>query len=98
MCSSDLGALRGARYSGPTDASGNRGVGKATARLAPKRGRAGETGASGSDLASGAASAAREAGASSPYGGTARGETRPRGGKMPRDYQGRRTARAPMGK
>ena len=92
------GALRGARYSGPTDAGGNRGVGKATARLAPKRGRAGETGASGSDLASGAASAAREAGASGPYGGTARGEARPRGGKMPRDYQGRRTARAPMGK
>ena len=92
------GALRGARYSGPTDAGGNRGVGKATARLAPKRGRAGETGASGSDLASGAASAAREAGASGPYGGTARGEARPRSGKMPRDYQGRRTARAPMGK
>ena len=92
------GALRGARYSGPTDAGGNRGVGKATARLAPKRGRAGETGASGSDLASGAASAAREAGASGPYGGTAPGEARPRGGKMPRDYQGRRTARAPMGK
>ena len=92
------GALRGARYSGPTDAGGNRGVGKATARLAPKRGRAGETGVSGSDLASGAASAAREAGASGPYGGTARGEARPRGGKMPRDYQGRRTARAPMGK
>ena len=92
------GALRGARYSGPTDAGGNRGVGKATARLAPKRGRAGETGASGSDLASGAASAAREAGASGPYGGTARGEARSRSGKMPRDYQGRRTARAPMGK
>ena len=92
------GALRGARYSGPTDAGGDRGVGKATARLAPKRGRAGETGVSGSDLASGAASAAREAGASGPYGGTARGEARPRGGKMPRDYQGRRTARAPMGK
>ena len=92
------GALRGARYSGPTDAGGDRGAGKATARLAPKRGRAGETGISGSDLASGAASAARETGASGPYGGTARGEARPRGGKMPRDYQGRRTARAPMGK
>ena len=92
------GALRGARYSGPTDAGGDRGAGKATARLAPKRGRAGETGASGSDLASGAASAAREAGASGPYGGTARGEARSRSGKMPRDYQGRRTARAPMGK
>ena len=31
------GALRGARYSGPTDAGGDRGVGKATARLLRKK-------------------------------------------------------------
>ena len=91
------GALRGARYSGPTDAGGERNVGKASAHLSPKRGRAGEAGVSGSDPTPAAASTAREAGASGPYGGTARGEARSRGGKMPRDYQGRRSARAPMG-